>query len=736
MDTNESNPSPPPSPRSAGGPTRSTARAGKTLETLWRCLQTGPLRLRPAALRCAAMLALGLLMSFAAPASARTIYVSKLLGGNQNNGSSPALAVATVGYAYQIAVNGDVISIDADDYRERFISPNVLTKRVTFQTRNGTSYVGDCPYPGLQVGLDGRRFQINICRPSASAPSPGAILPLTVSPYNQCAEPLSAADVQVNWSQVSGPDAMLIVPATALATTAVFTQPGIYELKATVTRGRVSISPLMQVTVVEKICDPNPPVGTDSCTTFMASAGADQDATTAQPVLLAGKAFCGSTEYRPDQVSAEWKIIAPNPVPGAVTFDSLSILSPTFRFSVAGDYDLQLTTKELSGQRRTAVPDVVRVRVTTAPVVDPGCYLVIASPHSGTLELPAVGGSVCETLVPDVKWNGSITLPAGTTVQWTRVAGPDAVTFDNATAKQPRVCFTAPSQDYQLKLVVTSGTCRREMIWKRTVNQSCPNLVAGAGADGVLLLDPGFLNQGKVCATLNGTVTGAGGAASTVTWEPGRESPSGVTFNNRNILSPEVCFNRVGVYRLHVTAKVGTDCEATDDVVYKVGYVASRYITGSIKPNCNCCGTEWILRNTHPTCAIRAVVQPLGGARCGNSLPAQTVTLQPNGTFSLITGGQYQLVSAQYLCPPEQAVAGTLSQPTLFVPPPSQGQLAQGVMRMLLDIAPGEPYRVECSRDLVTWSVLATGNGGDYPLWISDPGAGQHSQCFYRVVNP
>src|ERR1051325_466095 len=126
--------------------------------------------------------------------------------------------------------------------------------------------------------------------------------------------------------------------------------------------------------------------------------------------------------------------------PGTVTFANASSASTTASFSEAGTYVLRLTASNTKFTTSDAATITVQPP-NQPPVVNAGPDAVVSLPATAKL-------------------NGSITddgLPAGAmlTLQWSKVSGPGAVTFANASSASTTASFSGAGR-YVLRLTASN----------------------------------------------------------------------------------------------------------------------------------------------------------------------------------------------------------------------------------------------------------------------------------------
>jgi Tol biopolymer transport system component len=175
--------------------------------------------------------------------------------------------------------------------------------------------------------------------------------------------------VSVAWSKISGPGAVTFDNPNAEASTATFTQPGVYVLQLTVNDGETEASDQVTITVIEN----QPPT---------VNAGADQTITLPSSVTLDGTVTDDELPNPPAQVTTLWSKVTG---PGEVTFANANAVDTTATFSAAGAYILRLTSSdsELNAFDDVTVmveaaPDVQRIAFTSSRGGNRDIYLMNA----------------------------------------------------------------------------------------------------------------------------------------------------------------------------------------------------------------------------------------------------------------------------------------------------------------------------------------------------------------------
>jgi RHS repeat-associated protein len=270
------------------------------------------------------------------------------------------------------------------------------------------------------------------------------------------------------------------------------------------------------------------------------SAGPDQTITLPADVYLNGTVVDDGLPTG-SSVSAIWSKASG---PGTVTFSTPNSPTTMVTFSRPGIYTLRLTA---SDTELTSSDDVVLTITGTnqPPSVEAG--------QDQTIDLPT----------NQVTLNGTATdddLPVGSTlsIAWSKVSGPGAVTFSNATGLATSASFTAAGV-YVLRLTATDGALSTsDDVQVSVIAQNQPPQV-NAGIDQTITL--------PASATLNGTASDDGlPAGSTLTLQWSKVSgPGSATFGNPAQATTTASFTAAGVYILRLTVTDGA-LSSSDDV--------------------------------------------------------------------------------------------------------------------------------------------------------------------------
>ncbi|MGZ5568024.1 MAG: PKD domain-containing protein, partial [Limisphaerales bacterium] len=316
---------------------------------------------------------------------------------------------------------------------------------------------------------------------------------------------LPNGNVSVNWNEVSGPGVVTFGSANAAMTTATFSDSGVYLLRLTANDGLATANSDVTVTVNRA-----PTV----------NAGSDQVVTNLQAVLNGSVSDDGLPT---GTVTSSWTEVSG---PGVATFANSSSPATTVTFSATGVYVLRLTADDSLAQSSAQVTIVV----DGTPVVSATSDSPINLPASATLIATATDDA----------------LPVGSTLThvWTKISGPGAVTFGDATALQTTASFSQ-SGIYVIQFSASDSLLTSAANLTLVVN-TAPTVNAGINQ---AVNFPNSVN-------LAGSVTDDGipqGAPITATWSQ-VSGPGTVSFSNNHSTSTSATASSGGVYVLRLTA--------------------------------------------------------------------------------------------------------------------------------------------------------------------------------------
>ncbi|MEX2137781.1 MAG: DNRLRE domain-containing protein [Pirellulales bacterium] len=160
--------------------------------------------------------------------------------------------------------------------------------------------------------------------------SAGATLDGTVSDDGL---PNPPGAVTTTWSLVSGPGVVTFADASAVDTTASFSDAGTYLLRLTANDGELVASDDVEILVTA------PPVNQAP----VVDAGADQSVAISTGASLDGTVSDDGLPNPPGAVTTTWSVVSG---PGVVTFADTSAIDTTASFSAAGAYVLRLTAND------------------------------------------------------------------------------------------------------------------------------------------------------------------------------------------------------------------------------------------------------------------------------------------------------------------------------------------------------------------------------------------------------
>lgn len=245
-------------------------------------------------------------------------------------------------------------------------------------------------------------------------------------------------------------------------------------------------------------------------------------------------------------LSVRWELISG---PGQIVTPSLEGVSITVMVSAAGDYLFRLTASD-GALTNTALTTLVAAVPNAAPLVTAGPNQFVRLPNAVTLP-----GFVTD----DGK-------PAGAAVGalWSKVSGPGAVTFAEATATNTSATFSAVG-DYVLRLTADDTALSRHADVRIAVRDELVNQppVVNAGTD---------IKAGLTYVVfLSGTVTDDGlpaGNPLPVGWQL-VSGPGAVEFESTNHTATLATFAQSGRHVLRLSASDG-EFTASDELVVDV----------------------------------------------------------------------------------------------------------------------------------------------------------------------
>jgi hypothetical protein len=336
------------------------------------------------------------------------------------------------------------------------------------------------------------------------------------------------------WSLVSG-DAndVSFVDASALNTTATFSQQGVYVLRLTGDDSELQTIDDVQITVANQ---PNLPPNVD--------AGPDQIILFPNNAVLDGTGSDDGKPSQPGLVAWSWSLVSG---PDAVTFADANSLDTTASFAAPGVYVLSLTGDDGAAQASDDVQITVNIPPNEAPTVDAGSDQSIAFADTVTLD-----GSVTDDGWPDP--------PGTTTSTWSVVSGPGAVTFADAAVPDTSVTFSVDGV-YVLRLTGDDSELQASDDVQITVNPP-PNAAPAvdAGPDQTITLPNAVVLDGT------GSDDGLPNPPGATTWTWSKVSgPGTVTLIDVNALDTTATFTTPGVYVLRLTGD-DTELQSSDDV--------------------------------------------------------------------------------------------------------------------------------------------------------------------------
>ncbi|HYG77635.1 MAG TPA: DUF6531 domain-containing protein, partial [Planctomycetota bacterium] len=341
-------------------------------------------------------------------------------------------------------------------------------------------------------------------------------------------QPNPPATLTTTWSKFSGPGDVVIANASALLTSATFSQPGVYVLRLSATDSVLTAND--DVTIVVNSAP-------------QVSAGPDLTIQLPNMAALAGSVTDDGLPT-PAALAISWSKVSG---PGIVTFGNSALASTTAQFSSAGVYVLRLTASDGHTSQSDDV-EVTAIVQNQPPSVNAGPGQTLAYPAAATLN-----GTITDDGLPNP--------PAATTAAWSKFSGPGDATFADATSAATTVTFSVPGV-YVLRLTA-SDSALSAFSDVTIVSNARPTV--NAGADQIITLPTNVAN-------LTGTAADDGlpnppGAITTEWIKVG--GPGTVTFGNATALATTATFAAPGVYTLRLSAG-DSHATATDDAIVVV----------------------------------------------------------------------------------------------------------------------------------------------------------------------
>jgi hypothetical protein len=239
---------------------------------------------------------------------------------------------------------------------------------------------------------------------------------------------LPSNSVTTTWTRISGPGTVNFGNASAVDTTATFSQAGTYVLRLTANDGQ--LQSFDEVTITVQAAAP-----TNQAPNV--NAGSNQSIQLPSSATLNGTVTDDGLPT--NSVTTTWTKISG---PGTVNFGNASAVDTTASFSQAGTYVLRLTANDVEFSTFDEVTiQVAAEPVNVAPSVDAGPNRSIGFGASAALD-----GTVSDDGLP----SNSVT------TAWTKVSGPGTVNFGNASAVDTTATFSEAGS-YVLRLTANDG---------------------------------------------------------------------------------------------------------------------------------------------------------------------------------------------------------------------------------------------------------------------------------------
>jgi PKD repeat protein len=278
------------------------------------------------------------------------------------------------------------------------------------------------------------------------------------------------------------------------------------------------------------------------------------DAGLAQTIMLPADAVLDGTvsddglPSPPGAYTTTWSLITG---PAPVAFQNSSAVDTRATFTAPGAYLLRLAADDggLTASDSVLITVDNTPPANVAPVVDAGPAQTVTLPADALLD-----GTVSDDGLPSP--------PGACATTWSLISGPAPVAFQNSSAVDTRVSFTAPGA-YLLRLAADDGGLTASDSVLITVGNTPPGNVAP-----VVDAGPAQTVRLLTVANLSGTVSDDGlpnpPSAFTVHWSVIR-GPGTVTFLDANAVQTHAGFAATGNYTLRLDATDG-ELSATDSV--------------------------------------------------------------------------------------------------------------------------------------------------------------------------
>jgi hypothetical protein len=349
--------------------------------------------------------------------------------------------------------------------------------------------------------------------------------------------PIPPGAMLTSWGKVSGPGDVTFADRNAIDTTARFSKAGDYVLQLFADDGELSGADTVTITV-------NATAGNQAP---RADAGLDFAIGIGTTANLDGDVSDDGLPNPPGKVTTTWSRVSG---PGAVTFGNANAVDTTASFAAIGSYTLRLLADDSALQASDTVTITVNPPGNNPPSVNAGFDQTIRLPNVANLD---------GTVVDD----GQPNPPGRVTTAWSKVSGPGAVTFGNASAIDTTASFSQPGA-YVLRLFADDSALSASDTVSITVQAQNNRPNVNAGPDQTVLLTE--------TANLDGTVADDGqpnppGRVTTL-WSK-ISGPGSVTFGNASAVDTTAVFGDVGQYVLQLAGN-DSELQAADTVTITV----------------------------------------------------------------------------------------------------------------------------------------------------------------------
>jgi RHS repeat-associated protein len=337
--------------------------------------------------------------------------------------------------------------------------------------------------------------------------------------------------LSIDWNKVSGPGTVTFSNKTSADTSATFSAAGTYTLRLSASDSQLARTDDVVITVSPH----NDPPTVD--------AGADTSTELPDALQLNGTVTDDGNPAN-GTLTISWTKVSG---PGNATFAIPAQAATAVTFSEVGSYVLRLTGNDSQLSASDDILVDVTPRSNRAPQVNAGPDQTL-----NLYNVAALNGQVTDDGLP----NGTVT------TSWSKVSGPGAVTFSEASAAATSATFSATGV-YVLRLTANDSALSAydEVTIHAEFQNQAPVVDAG----------PDKTADVQTPIALAGDVSDDGvpsGATLTITWSK-INGPGSATFSDASSTATSVTFSDPGTYVLQLSAN-DSELEGTDQMTVQV----------------------------------------------------------------------------------------------------------------------------------------------------------------------